>query len=111
LEGFVRRIVASDMDELAAEVERLGRVVVALERMVGLPGEPASRQQRRALVAELRSRGDSTRAIAQRVHTDRSTVMKDCRRLGIEAAPVMVGLDGRAVSGRRTPAAGGHAVG
>jgi hypothetical protein len=104
LEDLARRACQPDMDALAVEVDRLRREVQTLERMVGLPGQPPGRRERQARVAELRGRGYSTRAIAQLLHTDRGTVMKDIRTLGLPPAEIVVGLDGRAVRGQR-PAA------
>jgi hypothetical protein len=73
LETLVRRVVCSNLDEMAGEIERLRREVVALERIVGLLGQTPGRRQRQARVAELRGRGYSTRAIAQLLHTDRES--------------------------------------
>jgi DNA-binding NarL/FixJ family response regulator len=103
LRDFVRTEMSRDFDSLVGEVEARRREVVQLERMVGLPGEPLPRRQRRAKVAELRSRGYSSRAIAQLLGIDRATVLKDVRALGPPAS-VVVGLDGRAVKGPRSPA-------
>jgi hypothetical protein len=112
LETLVRRIVCSNFDELAGEIERLRREVISLEKMVGLSGHTPGRWQRQARVAELRGRGYSTRAIAQLLHIDRSTVTKDCARLGLEPAEFVIGLDGRTVRGPRpsTAASGGNAT-
>lgn len=105
----VRQVVAGDLDTLAAElaavrrelasVERLGGQVTALEAIAG--GGALPRRERITRAAELRTQGVSVRAIASALHTDRGTVARDLKQLGVPVPETISGLDGRTTRGPR----------
>jgi DNA-binding CsgD family transcriptional regulator len=101
LRNLVRSTIASDLDELAAELTRVRRELRTIERLVGLPSEPAGVSERRARVLALAEAGHSGRAIAHVLGIGRATVSTDLRALGAPPPPAVLGRDGRVTHPRR----------
>jgi hypothetical protein len=99
LEAFVRRALARDLDQLAAEVDELRRELHASRLAHGEPIDPRRYAARCERTVALRAEGLSTRAIAAALGSTRSRVETDLRHAGAARPETIIGLDGRRTHG------------